>query len=89
MITDKGPATTHKDAKVKSLQSNIFNDLDKNEDPYPNQRRGSLPPPSKGNEENSQKLGLGKYPKVERVNDNYGHIMKTAEPNCDQLENVE
>ena len=89
MITDNGPATTHRDAKVKSLQSNIFNDLDKNEDPYPNQRRGSLPPPSKGNQENSQKLGLGKYPKVERVNDNYGHIMKTAEPNCDQLENVE
>lgn len=89
VITDNGPATTHKDAKVKSLQSNIFNDLDKNEDPYPKQRRGSLPPPSRGNEENKQNFGIGKYPKVERVNDNYEHILKTAEPNYDQLETVE
>jgi len=89
VIIDNGPATTHKDAKVKSLQSNIFNDLDKNEDPYPNQRRGSLPPPRKLDQENSQKFGIGKYPKVERINDNYGHILKTAEPNYDQLQTVE
>jgi hypothetical protein len=89
LISENGPATTHKDAKVKELQSNIFNDLDKNEDPYPHQRKGSLVTPKRGNEENSHKYSVGKFPKVERVNNNYHHILKTAEPQYDQLETVE
>jgi hypothetical protein len=39
-------------------------------------------------EEAKLQYNIGSKPKVERVQDNYRHLVKQAEPHVEQLENV-
>jgi len=93
LITGDGTVASHKDAKVKELQSNIFNDLDKNEDPYPHQRKsGSVVvdkrSQKRAEEESKLQYNIGSKPRVERVHHNLKHLVNKAEPHADQLESV-